>query len=732
MKFSSLVAVLSAVALLPLSARATHSQPTYQTYRVLDSPAQDPTFDNDFQQQDQAILREELNMQYELAERYSTQLAGKSTALDSLRLYIDIYDLSPLNKKDSIGLIMIDIAARSGNDMIGLDAIRTMAALHVDNDSLLQLDLQNVERFAPSQTRRETETFVKMEQNIHKALYGKPEERDRELRRLIKELNVNASDDLLENIERYHAIALFMQETAKGDFLRQYFDRLEALIDQLRPEAYDIRNLFYNEAALAYFYLEEYDDSKKMDFKLLDNIKQLERGAEGMRHQFFSHDANKYYIYTRLLANYPSLSPAEVEEFYQELHKLIQRDAQSAYMYNNSKRTEIYYSMYKKDYPQALELLKQYIDSPTNLPHRKILLKMMIQAARETNDRDALLAAMTSYNKMLESSLESDSYSKSKELEFAYDLRQIRDDNVRKRDTLERRYMFFTSIIIFVLIVLLFGMLFLWRHSRRQANIIRGTNEALRAESENLKKTQKQLTIARDEAERLSRIKSDFIKNLSGEVKMPIHAINEYTNLIVDCSGSSMKSHLRHFADLVIHNTELLTTIIQDVISLSEIDSEQVPVKFKKVTLHRLLSLAIDSVKHKAAKGVEVILDPASEDVTIDTDQQRFLQVLVHLLSNAIKFTPKGKIVVGSHVDKITKSVNISVTDTGIGIAPEYADHIFERFVKLDLNSQGVGIGLSVSRHITELLGGNLSLDTEYTDGARFVINLPLDHTEEN
>ena len=103
------------------------------------------------------------------------------------------------------------------------------------------------------------------------------------------------------------------------------------------------------------------------------------------------------------------------------------------------------------------------------------------------------------------------------------------------------------------------------------------------------------------------------------------------------------------------------------------------------------------------------------------------MQILVQLLSNASKFTAQGSIRVGYDVDEEAGIVRIYVADTGIGVSTDKADLIFERFVKLDRSSQGVGIGLPIARHIAKMLGGDVALDVNYTGGAKFVISLPLE-----
>lgn len=213
---------------------------------------------------------------------------------------------------------------------------------------------------------------------------------------------------------------------------------------------------------------------------------------------------------------------------------------------------------------------------------------------------------------------------------------------------------------------------------------------------------------------------------MSGEVAVPLHTINEYTNLIIDCSEAGFKPYLKHFADLVLLNSELLTSIVNDVLNLAEIDSDSVLIRMKKESLLKLCETSVESVKHRVSPGVQMEIAEGLNDVTVYTDPRRLLQILLQLLSNAAKFTKDGRIVVSFDTDKENANAVISVTDTGIGVSADNAERIFERFVKLDRSSQGVGIGLPIARHLAELLAGTVVLDTTYTDGARFVVTVPL------
>ena len=140
-----------------------------------------------------------------------------------------------------------------------------------------------------------------------------------------------------------------------------------------------------------------------------------------------------------------------------------------------------------------------------------------------------------------------------------------------------------------------------------------------------------------------------------------------------------------------------------------------------EVSRHSVLT-----VKQTKKTDAEIRIDVSNDCLVVMTDAYRLKQVLVYLLSNAIKFTKEGFITVSMEVDEELLLLRIAVTDTGCGIPEEKAEKVFERFEKLDEFAQGSGLGLSISRLIVEKLGGKIWVDTNYIAGARFIFTHPM------
>lgn len=250
-------------------------------------------------------------------------------------------------------------------------------------------------------------------------------------------------------------------------------------------------------------------------------------------------------------------------------------------------------------------------------------------------------------------------------------------------------------------------------------------NSALTLECQRLCQAKEKLTISRDKVRKANQLKSDFIRNLGRELKEPIDAIAEYTNLILDCTDAYGKDYLSAYADIVSRNCKFLKTVTGDVFSLVDDNHEPILLKQQLVSLAELIDTSIETVRPSVKNGVSIGIKPGTEDISCIVDPRRLYQIMLHLLRNAVTFTERGSIIIDFGFSKVDNCVLISVADTGCGIDPDIVDRIFERGVVGRNATSGYGLGLSVSRLIVRMLGGDLSLDTSYNKGARFVLNIP-------
>lgn len=648
------------------------------------------------------------------------------TSSDSLATLIDIQDLSARRDYDSIGRHIVDIAIQSGNASIGLEALRNLASHNLRSDSMLSVDYSKALLFPDSEERRETLTFISMLQNLHSVRYSTPHEREKQLRKLLREANVNFDDDIYQNIILLHAICLYIAETSNGDLLSSYLDKLGSLIDQLRPEAWALRNSYHVLSALTYNKNEEHTKAIEADRQLLKNIDAIEAGHLGKQRKYHSYAQNRYVALTRLLSNYEYLPLDSVEKYYNTLVTTMQLDTVTAGVNRRSMRPQIYYAMANGRYAQALSILEKAIDFPDNKNHRRRLLKLMITAAEKIGDSKTLLKSSLAYNQALEEALAERAEEKYRELQIAYDVNQVRSEYTHENELIQQRLTRTNIIGGGILFLLLLLTIWLGVYSLRLRHNLKATRKALESENSNLTQSQADLLAAREESQSANYIKAEFIQNMSNEMSGPLHIITEYINLILDCSEADDKPYLRHFADMVTLNADILNATINDMLALSQIDNNKVNLTLRYESLRPLCEAAIESIRHKLSPGVVAIVDPGVPNISINTDAKRLMQILMQLLSNAAKFTQEGEISLNYSVDEDANTVTIRLSDTGIGINPDNAEYIFQRFVKLNKSIQGTGIGLSIARYLADALGGTLYVNTNYSPGAQLVLTLPI------
>jgi PAS domain S-box-containing protein len=234
---------------------------------------------------------------------------------------------------------------------------------------------------------------------------------------------------------------------------------------------------------------------------------------------------------------------------------------------------------------------------------------------------------------------------------------------------------------------------------------------------------------ARAEAERANRMKDEFLATLSHELRTPLHAILGWVNMLRE--DHSDERELRAGLEVIQRNTQVQARLIEDLLDMSRIISGKVRLDVQQVELASVIEAALDAVRPWAeSRKIRLIhvLDPLAGPVR--GDSARIQQIVWNLLSNAIKFTPPGGKVEVT-LERVNSHVEISVSDNGCGIAPEVLPHIFDRFRQADSSFSrrhgGLGLGLSIVRHLAEMHGGSVQAKSPGIDqGATFRVILPL------
>ena len=238
------------------------------------------------------------------------------------------------------------------------------------------------------------------------------------------------------------------------------------------------------------------------------------------------------------------------------------------------------------------------------------------------------------------------------------------------------------------------------------------------------KKIEEELIIARDKAQQSDKLKSVFLANMSHEIRTPLNAIVGFSNLLVDGDMAFKKEEVKEFLSLINLNCEQLLALISDILDLSKIESNTMVFNITEQPLTPLLQNILRAQQINVPQEVELLLDLPAADTIITTDPLRLKQVINNLINNAIKFTSKGAITLGYRQNN--DQVSIFVKDTGTGIDEDKINRIFERFYKGDNFVQGTGLGLAISHTIVEHLKGTITVTSEIGKGSHFTIQHPI------
>lgn len=238
------------------------------------------------------------------------------------------------------------------------------------------------------------------------------------------------------------------------------------------------------------------------------------------------------------------------------------------------------------------------------------------------------------------------------------------------------------------------------------------------------KTIEEELRVAKEKAENLDRLKSAFLANMSHEIRTPLNAIVGFASLLVE---SDDKKERQDYVDIMQENTELLLQLISDILDLSKIEAGTLDFTMDHLDIKSFCEDIMRNYDIKEDKPVPVLLAPDLPAYYIYTDKKRLMQVITNFINNALKFTNEGQIMLEYRHKAESNEIEFAVTDTGMGIAPDKVDQVFDRFVKLNSFSKGTGLGLSICRSIIEHLGGTIGAESEMGVGSRFWFTHPLE-----
>ena len=304
--------------------------------------------------------------------------------------------------------------------------------------------------------------------------------------------------------------------------------------------------------------------------------------------------------------------------------------------------------------------------------------------------------------------------------------RQLRDSiaaqqlaQLAKDRSVRMEQFIYIAVLVVALLVILLTLAYSLVKRRLAARLVKANRQ--------LNEGIARLNIAKDKAQESDRMKTLFIQNMSHEIRTPLNAIVGFSQLVTAPDSGLEPTERKEMARYIADNSELLTTLVNDIIDISALQSGRFSMKVEPTDVNALCRETVETVRHRLQPGVELRFETGvGDDFTVATDRHRVRQVLINMLTNAEKNTSSGSIVLSCSASDSIGKLTFAVADTGIGVPRERHEEIFMRFHKLDARKQGTGLGLDICRTIARCLGGEIDIDHEYTGGARFWFTIPI------
>jgi len=317
----------------------------------------------------------------------------------------------------------------------------------------------------------------------------------------------------------------------------------------------------------------------------------------------------------------------------------------------------------------------------------------------------------------------------------------------------QQNLLFFAGIIVFIIIFLstllirsIRGKQKINRELRYKNIEVVNKNTQIQDQADELLKHRNKLELlveertvdliaAKEKAEESDRLKSAFLENMSHEIRTPMNAIIGFSNLLHNSEYDNEKRN--ELISYIVRSSDTLLHLINDIIDISKIEANQLIIEKKECSINNIFDDLIymydEKIKIVDNKNIEIkIIKSKKDDISLFTDNFRLQQVFINLINNALKFTEQGIIEVGYNIKESIKHQELTfhVKDSGIGITQEHQKKIFNRFFKLENETnklyRGTGLGLSISKNIIELLGGKIWLSSELGKGSTFYFSIPI------
>ena len=514
-------------------------------------------------------------------------------------------------------------------------------------------------------------------------------------------------------IASYETIGLIYMETFRYvEAIKSYREGLSLQRQQENPR-YGYQFQFMSYIIEAYLKLKDYKGAKEALAEACVLVEQCKNSEVN-----FPVDRCLWLLDCYNIEMYVALKmPQKAESYIIDANKY--KDIDDFYVFCYYHLVSASYFQLQGDYKQALDNVDMVLSQTGDdyLPALKIKAELLLNAGKE---QEAALLYHKSVS-LIDSTYNESLSKQINQLRTIHEVDKLELKNKQMEVEASRYKLTITFVLIGVLLLSFIAFLIHYIRVRRMKNLLEKSDKELKKDKEQLILSEKALSLAKEKAEASNRFKDIFLSNLSHEIRTPLNSIVGFSSLLGKLYD---KDETKEYASIIKHNSDLLLKLVNDTVSVSLLQTDQVPLVWEDVEICQFCKTIVEEYEPQASPLVKVEFRASFDTYTLRTDTARQKQVFENLLSNSLKFTEMGRVSLICEIEN--DAIRFIVEDTGRGIPVDMQSKIFESFEKIDVFTQGVGLGLTICKLVADRLGGSITLDTTYEKGTRMIFTHPI------
>lgn len=514
-------------------------------------------------------------------------------------------------------------------------------------------------------------------------------------------------------IASYETIGLIYMETFRYvEAIKSYREGLSLQRQQENPR-YGYQFQFMSYIIEAYLKLKDYKGAKEALAEAYVLVEQCKNSEVN-----FSVDRCLWLLDCYNIEMYVALKmPQKAESYIIDANKY--KDIDDFYVFCYYHLVSASYFQLQGDYKQALDNVDMVLSQTGDdyLPALKIKAELLLNAGKE---QEAALLYHKSVS-LIDSTYNESLSKQINQLRTIHEVDKLELKNKQMEVEASRYKLTITFVLIGVLLLSFIAFLIHYIRVRRMKNLLEKSDKELKKDKDQLILSEKALSLAKEKAEASNRFKDIFLSNLSHEIRTPLNSIVGFSSLLGKLYD---KDETKEYASIIKHNSDLLLKLVNDTVSVSLLQTDQVPLVWEDVEIGQFCKTIVEEYEPQASPLVKMEFRASFDTYTLRTDVARLKQVFGNLLSNSLKFTEMGRVSLICELEN--DAVRFIVEDTGRGIPVDMQSKIFESFEKIDVFTQGVGLGLTICKLVADRLGGSITLDTTYEKGTRMIFTHPI------